>query len=58
MPVWLELSRGMENEGEDEVSEASWQEGGPRRPMKDFSFYSEPDEKPPEGLSRGVTGSD
>lgn len=24
MPVWLELSRGMENEAEDEVSDASW----------------------------------
>lgn len=24
MPVWLELSKGMENGAEDEVSEVSW----------------------------------
>lgn len=28
------------------------------RPRKDFGFYSEPDEKPPERLSRGGSGSD
>lgn len=28
------------------------------RPRKDFGFYSEPDEKPPERLSGGGSGSD
>lgn len=48
----------MENETEDESSEAAWPKRGPGRLRKEFGFYSEPDKKLPEGLSRGGSGSD
>lgn len=50
---------GLEQEREDEAEEEVGKAARPKREgLGGQGFYSEPDEKPPEGLSRGGAGSD